>query len=996
MPLSRSPVSWPLTGGLAGDSNPLSIQPGSHLRLEDVRQERADEWRARQGFDAVTMSPGPVMVGVSSGGGGVPYLADADGDIMRFYDPGSSQTSYGTSYRDRPANWERMAVSSFNRVTPSQIVDCAATSSSVMTMSFQGSVLYLATYGKTTKAQLSAPVTIGPTIGGNSVFCGKIGAIGDTYVAVAVDGGNTLTAFVYDATGTFQRTDTLFTGAASIHSTLLDILYFSGSTITIVCQTSGNQIRFIEYNPATGSTATANLTLAVSVSSALSLLSDPDASGTRFVAASFGGVPSTRVLRVTSAGAITSNEQAEAIVSSYIAGVAYTNGTEWQIVYQTAGGLKGCKKSTTIGTPAFVGVTARTDMTLKSSAWREPGTDPMRVLLGINVTPSAESQYTYLEYSFSFTGGNAFTTNEEPQSILLPLDAWNGPSSGNALPRVQRDSSRSFWTSLVRRASTLNQASFYAVDIWHANYPASAAANVGQLSVGRPTECASALWFPSGMLFSFEPGPCPSHGVPFFPRSPSSLSQSTVGGSRLTLLSTYQYVVVLVVTDRKGRIWRSPLSEPTSITLTGANDTVSGTYDNTTMPCIAETAQVRSVTACLFRTAGNGSVFQLAATNSALSPSVPWSWVDSISDATLAGNDFIYTLSELETAITPRPAYLATYGDRFWLVNADFRTELWFSKHIRPGHQPEFVGEFVIDFDDEFGDITGIAQLDDKLVVFKRNAIYLVGGDGPEDNGAGSLHSTARVGLDVGAIIGPPVVSTGEEVFFVSDRGIFSIDRSARITWHSPVDDFFCQPTVRTPIVVTDIVFSRTKNEVRFLYSGGELVYDRKHQIWYRWTGGLSGYTLSAVVGGNQMLFKSTGALVENETSTTDAGTTYRGLLRSAWVRAGQFGTQMRLYRAFVTGAQIGTNTGVAPKLTIFQNNSDDPVQSFEPANPFPSTETPIQAEARPGHGRQNCSAFSLQIELPASDRTWRLEQWGAVVGVRGGAEKRPATERWT
>src|SRR5207244_3711506 len=313
-----------------------------------------------------------------------------------------------------------------------------------------------------------------------------------------------------------------------------------------------------------------------------------------------------------------------------------------------------------------------------------------------------------------------------------------------------------------------------------------AAASIGALSVGRPVECAGALWFPSGALFAAEPGPSPIHGVPFFPRAPT-LAQSTAGGAGLTLLATYQYVECIEVTDQHGRIWRSPLSNPVSITLTGTNNVVTATYDPRTMPCLISSTLIRAVQAKLFRTAGNGSVFQLSSSTILTSSTTTVVTVDQATDQTLAGNDFLYTYAELETSITPRPAYLATYGDRMWLVNADFRTELWFSKHIRPGHQPEFVAEFAIDFDDEFGDITGIAQLDDKLVVFKRNAIYLVAGDGPEDNGSGSLHSTARVGLDVGAIVGPPTLSTGEEVFFVSDRGIFSIDRSARIAWHAEV-----------------------------------------------------------------------------------------------------------------------------------------------------------------------------------------------------------------
>jgi len=992
MALNPSPISWPLTDGLAGDSNPLSVQPGSHLRLDDVKQERADEWRARQGFDAVTMNPGPVMVGAKADGG-LAYLADADGDVMRFYDSGTSTSSYGTSLRDRPANWTRYSVNYQRSVGVASSLDIAVTSTAVMVKNAFTFPHLVTFFRKSTMEQIAPAVSLL-----NSTNYARVASLGSLFVVVMGCNDGTTRAVVYDSAGNQQRSDTISGAGGHALLSWVDIMYYTGSTVTIVARTAANQIRFIEYNPSTGSTATANLVIAVTCDNWLSLLSDPDASGVRYIAVS-NTTPSTRVLRVTSAGTVTTDEQAEAVASTQMAGVAYTSGTEWQVVYQTAGGPKACKKSTTIGTPAFIGGAARTDLKLRGSAWREPSTDPMRVIMAISVSATTETQRTYLEYTFSFTGGNAVTTKEEPQSVILPLDAWEDPFGGEVQPHVVRDSARSYWTALYRRATATEIAGtsspIYVPDVWHIEYPSSAVGNVGTLSVGRPLECAGSLWFPSGALFAAEPGPCPIHGVPFFPRAPT-LVQS-VGAGGLTLLASYQYVVMLEVADQRGRIWRSPLSEPASITLTGANNTVTVTYDPRTMPCLESASQPRSVAAKLFRTAGNGSVFQLVAVTYLSTGTGVVTTVDLATDIVLSGNDFLYTYVELETAITPRPAYLAAYGDRMWMVNADFRTELWFSKHLRPGHQPEFVDEFVIDFDDEFGNITGLAQLDDKLVVFKRNAIYLVAGDGPEDNGSGSLHSTARVGLDVGAIVGPPTISTGEEVFFVSERGIFSIDRSARVNWiGSPVDDFFCQPTVRTPITVTDVVFARAKNEVRFLYSGGQLVYDRKHKIWYSWVGGLNNYTLAAIVGGNQMLFNGSGALAENATSTTDAGTAYRGTIRSAWIRAGQFGTQMRLYRAFVTGAQIGTNTGVAPKLTIFQNNSDTAIQAFEPANPLPSTVTPIQAEARPGHGRQNCAAFSLQIELPASDSTWRLEQWGAVVGVRGGAEKRPATERWT
>src|SRR6185295_12949786 len=346
MALRPQPVSWSLTGGLAGDSNPLSVQPGSHLRLDDVKQERADEWRARQGFDAVTMSPGPVQVGAKADGG-LAYLADTDGDVMRFYDSGTSTTSYGASLRDRPANWTRYSVNYQRSTGAASSLDVAVTPTAVAVKNAFVFPHVLTFFRKSTMEQIAPAVTLLSTAN-----YARVAALGSLFVVVMGCTDGTTRAVVYDSAGNQQRSDTI--SGAGGHATVswVDVMYYTGSTITIVARTAANQIRFIEYNPSTGSTATANLVIAVTCDNWLSLLSEPDGSGVRYVAVS-NTSPSTRVLRVTSAGAVTTDEQAEAIASTSMAGVAYTNGTEWQIVYQTAGGPKACKKSTTIGAAAF-------------------------------------------------------------------------------------------------------------------------------------------------------------------------------------------------------------------------------------------------------------------------------------------------------------------------------------------------------------------------------------------------------------------------------------------------------------------------------------------------------------------------------------------------------------------------------------------------------------------------------------------------------------------
>src|SRR5947207_913194 len=62
MPLQKQTISWPLTGGLDTKTGPLSVAPGSFLTLDDVRQERVNEWRSRAGSSHVASDDVPESV----------------------------------------------------------------------------------------------------------------------------------------------------------------------------------------------------------------------------------------------------------------------------------------------------------------------------------------------------------------------------------------------------------------------------------------------------------------------------------------------------------------------------------------------------------------------------------------------------------------------------------------------------------------------------------------------------------------------------------------------------------------------------------------------------------------------------------------------------------------------------------------------------------------------------------------------------------------------
>jgi hypothetical protein len=329
-------------------------------------------------------------------------------------------------------------------------------------------------------------------------------------------------------------------------------------------------------------------------------------------------------------------------------------------------------------------------------------------------------------------------------------------------------------------------------------------------------------------------------------------------------------------------------------------------------------------------------------------------------------------------------------------VNRDYRTELCPTKRLRPGRQPEFINEGVVDIDDDKGDLTGLVSIDGKGLAFKRNAIYFIQGDGLEDDGSGRPHDYVQVSQDIGAIVGSPIVVAGDVAYFVSERGIYSIDRGANIVFAGAgVDKYINQPLVQTPETVYDGCFVPAKNEVRFVTTNYILVWNITFQTWTRWTG-LSGMRRCLVVNGRMVLFKTDGTVWRegDHTQTTDQGAAIQGVIRSAWIRAaGDFG-QFRLYRGLATGIRTSGGGSVSPTMQVFADDSDVAAQAWTPQAAIAGATVNVHMEARPQV--QNMSSFSLQITLPAGDNTFRLDKWGAEVGIRGGgAQKRPDSERW-
>jgi hypothetical protein len=268
-----------------------------------------------------------------------------------------------------------------------------------------------------------------------------------------------------------------------------------------------------------------------------------------------------------------------------------------------------------------------------------------------------------------------------------------------------------------------------------------------------------------------------------FVERPYVVSATQAAGGGLTLLSSYSWVFTLEWTDFAGRRHRSAPSAPQTVLLTGGNNAVNMTVtmlqasQKNTLPNI-------SMRLVAYRTLANQpDVFYREAQPTggvSVDSSISYTYAAgaaAATDAVIATNERVYTDGGVrENKLAPSCRYLCESEDRVWCGGLWDPRIIQASKIIVPGEPLQFTDDFAFQvvIPDE---VTGLAYLDGNVIAFCQNAIYLVSGDGPNDQGAGSFTSPRAVSRDLGCIDYRSIVETSFGVLFQSTRGIYLLPR---------------------------------------------------------------------------------------------------------------------------------------------------------------------------------------------------------------------------
>lgn len=350
------------------------------------------------------------------------------------------------------------------------------------------------------------------------------------------------------------------------------------------------------------------------------------------------------------------------------------------------------------------------------------------------------------------------------------------------------------------------------------------------------SEIGANLNLTGGFLWAYDGYAAVEQGFHLYPDY-VEVTTSTTGG--LVTDQQYFYQVTYEWSDNQGNIFRSAPSIPVAVTAAGGN-TSSNTINVPTLRLTYKTANPAKIVIYRWSTAHQTYYQVTSIANPILNSTTVDSiaFVDTLADSSIIGNSILYTTGGvIENIGPPATSNLTLFQSRLFLVDAEDRNLLWYSKQVIEGAPVEMSDLLTIyvaptaGAQGSTGPITALSALDDKLIIFKKDAIYYINGTGPDNTGANSQYSEpVFISSTVGCDNQQSIVFMPQGLMFQSDKGIWLLGRDLATTYiGAPVAKFATTggATVQSAVNVPGT------NQVRFTMSSGiTLVYDYFYGQW--------------------------------------------------------------------------------------------------------------------------------------------------------------------
>jgi len=471
---------------------------------------------------------------------------------------------------------------------------------------------------------------------------------------------------------------------------------------------------------------------------------------------------------------------------------------------------------------------------------------------------------------------------------------------------------------------------------------------------------------------------------------PDSVATSVAATSGSMSAQTYFYQATYEWSDNQGNIYRSAPSIPVAaVTTTGSS---SVTVFVPTLRLTYKTENPVKIVIYRWSTAQQNYYQVTSLTSPVLNnkDADNIAFLDTKPDDVIIGNNLLYTTGGVvENTSPPAADDMTLFDNRMWLINSENKNQLCFSKQIIENVPVEMSDLFTLFVPPTTstkittGPIKCIAPMDDKLIVFKANAIYYFNGTGPDNTGANSQYSQpVLITSTVGCSNPRSIVFSPSGLMFQSDKGIWLLGRDLSTSYiGAPVERYNNIP------IVAALALPGT-NSIRFdLATGGSLLFDYFVNQWATFSGIKS---VSSTLYKNLPTFVNSQGYVFQETPGLylDDSNPVLMSFKTGWLNLAGLQGYQRLYKIFMLGEyktphkfSLGVAYDYDPSRTQFINVTPDNYSApwgvgstWGSSSVYGGASQREQWQLNPE--RQQCQSFQLTFN----------EYFDASIGVVAGA----------
>lgn len=538
----------------------------------------------------------------------------------------------------------------------------------------------------------------------------------------------------------------------------------------------------------------------------------------------------------------------------------------------------------------------------------------------------------------------------------------------------------------------------------------------------RGAQAAETFLLPGGQIGAYDGQSTVEAGFHVFPEGIAAPVEADDGV--MAADGRYAFTWIYEWYDNRGQVHRSAPAVPVVVDVAAGADDVSLAFDVPTLRVTEKRAPRADVRIVMFSTIKNGRVFYRTGheAGSAVDGIENDPEVDSlpfkrtVADVTIQGNEFIYSQGtvgvasgELANIAPPAARFLAVGKRRVVLAGLEDPCALWYSKLMVAGRAVEFSDALQLRVTEDGGPITAVAFLDDKIIVFKRDAIYVVSGPGPDNTGRnGAFVGPDLLTTDVGCIEPRSIAETPVGICFQSARGIHHLSRGLELSAvGADVEDH------RTR-AITSALLVEDASEVRFLTDDASadaraLVFDYEEGgSWATWRNHRG--RGSVIWNDTYHYLRTDGTVyVESEDVHTDNGVAVHMKFRTGWLPGAGSQSWKRVRRLALLGDWLSAHR---LRGRIYRDYRDFPEDTFifDPAEIFDAS---AWGDGNFGDGNwggdaavadrvyqmrhhlknQKCEAISIEVEAIGSDpgRAFAISSLALEVALLGGVHRMPS-----